>query len=68
MCSVVTDFMAAFPTLTESSCYFGEILVVILGGVNLYVKYLCTLVHGCNPHYASGLYGQASNLSLVMRV
>ena len=54
-----TYFTVTVPTLTDLSSYFSEILVVILGSVDLYIKYyLCIFVHGCNPYYTGGRFNR----------
>ena len=56
-CHAFTDFTVAVPALTDLSSYLSEISVVILGSVDLYVKYyLCIFVRGRNPHYAGGRF------------
>ena len=56
-CHAFTDFTVAVPALTDLSSYFSEISVVVLGSVDLYVKYyLCIFVRGRNPHYAGGRF------------
>ena len=55
MCHAFTDFTVAVPTLIDLSSYFSEILVVVLGSMDVYVKYyLCIFVHSHNLHYAGG--------------
>ena len=56
-CHAFTDFAVTVPALTDLSCYFSEISVVVLGSVDLYVKYyLSIFVRGRNPHYAGGRF------------
>ena len=56
-CHAFTDITFTVPTLTDLSSYFSKISVVVLGSVDLYVKYyLCIFVRGRNPHYAGGLF------------
>ena len=56
-CHAFTDFTVAVPALTDLSRNFSEISVVVLGSVDLYVKYyLCIFVRGRNPHYAGGRF------------
>ena len=56
-CHAFADFTVAVPALTDLSSYFSGISVVVLGSVDLYVKYyLCIFVRGRNPHYARGCF------------
>ena len=68
-CHAFTDFTVAVLALTDLSSYFSEILVVVLGSVDMYVKYcLCIFVCGRNPHYAGGRFKRVSNLLRMMRI
>ena len=58
-CHAFTNFTITVPTLTDLSSYFSEISVVVLGTVDLYVKYyLCIFVHGRNLHYTGGRFNR----------
>ena len=54
-----TDLTVAVPTLTDLSSYFSEISVVVLGSVDLYVKYYFRIfVRGRNRHYAGSCFNE----------
>ena len=58
-----------YATLTDLSSYFSEISVVVLGSVDLYVKYyLCIFVHSRNMHYTGDCLTGAMMRIVVLRL